>query len=102
MCPSKSYEAAAEWAERDATLPARSATALRGDDAAEFGRSVVARALGRPSIDPGAKPGEQAPRRQVRLPRAVSDQIDRIAAIQGRSASDVMREAITTYVERAS
>ena len=72
MCPSKSYEAAAEWAERDATLPARSATALRGDDAAEFGRSVVARALGRPSIDPGAKPGEQAPRRQVRLPRAVS------------------------------
>ncbi|MFD6897248.1 hypothetical protein ACFWB0_22245 [Rhodococcus sp. NPDC060086] len=38
-------------------------------------------------------------RRQVRLPQAVSEQVDTIAAVQGRRAAEVMREAITLYVQ---
>ena len=91
---------AAEWAERDMVLPTNSTTALRGDDAAAFGRGVLARAVGRPALDPDAARGEYSPRRQVRLPRALSDDIDELAAAQGRAASSVMREAIADYVDR--
>jgi hypothetical protein len=42
-------------------LPKNSRTALRGDQAADYGRSVLERAFGgRPSIDPDAAPGEHA------------------------------------------
>ena len=90
------YADAAEWAERDMVLPTNSTTALRGDDAAAF----LARAVGRPALDPDAARGEYSPRRQVRLPRALSDDIDELAAAQGRAASSVMREAIADYVDR--
>lgn len=46
------YTAAAEWAEREMTLPRDSATAVRGDQAAAYGRSVLARTTGdQPIID---------------------------------------------------
>jgi hypothetical protein len=57
----KDYHAAAIWAEHDMTLPKNSRTALRGKPAADFGRSVLDRALGgRPSIDPNAAPGQRS------------------------------------------
>jgi len=57
MSTEKEYAAVAEWAERDMRLPENSATALRGEPAAAYGRSVLERAFGgRPSIDPAAGP----------------------------------------------
>lgn len=99
----KNYDEAADWAEHEMTLPENSKTARRGA-AAEAGRALLARAhAGRPSLDPQAKPGEESPRRQVRLPLAVSEQVDALAAAQGRRAAEVMRDAITMYVnEHAS
>ncbi len=71
----KNYDEAADWAEHEMTLPENSKTARRGAAAAEAGRALLARAhAGRPSLDPQAKPGEESPRRQVRLPLAVSEQ----------------------------
>ncbi|MET3642796.1 hypothetical protein ABIC73_004399 [Prescottella equi] len=100
----KNYDEAADWAEHEMTLPENSKTARRGAAAAEAGRALLARAhAGRPSLDPQAKPGEESPRRQVRLPLAVSEQVDALAAAQGRRAAEVMRDAITMYVnEHAS
>ncbi len=96
----KDYAAAAAWAEHEMVLPVDSTTALRGEAAAAFGRGMVARAVGRPALDPAAAAGEHSPRRQVRLPRALSDDVDQLAATQGRTAAEVMREAITDYLTR--
>lgn len=96
----KDYDDAARWAEDDMVLPHNSTTARRGADAAAAGRALLARAhAGRPSLDPQAEPGTESPKRQVRLPQAVSEQVDTIAAAQGRRAAEVMREAITLYVQ---
>jgi len=46
MSTKKDYTAAAEWAEHEMTLPRNSATAVRGEEAAAYGRSVLERALG--------------------------------------------------------
>ncbi|MEF9411295.1 MULTISPECIES: hypothetical protein [Rhodococcus] len=100
MTKKKTYEDAARWAEDDMVLPENSKTARRGSAAAEVGRALLARAhAGRPSLDPHAEPGTESPRRQVRLPIAVSEQVDAIAQAQGRRAAEVMREAITLYVK---
>lgn len=95
----KNYDELAEWAERDMTLPVASKTAKRGKAAAEAGRELLRRSSGRPSLDPEAKPGVYAPRRQVRLPESVSLSVDAIALHEGRKASEIMREAITEYVK---
>ncbi|WP_211841778.1 ribbon-helix-helix protein, CopG family [Rudaeicoccus suwonensis] len=64
-------------------------------------RARVARAgsPGRPRLDPAEGGSGQSPRRQVRLPRVLSDEVDRLAAAQGRDASSVMRDAIAEYVQ---
>lgn len=91
--------AAAAWAEHDMTLPARSKTVLRGTAAAEHGRAALARASGgRPSIDPMARPGQHARNRQVRLPAEVDQQLQLLAERQHRTASAVMRDAVTEYL----
>lgn len=92
------HQALSEWAENEMTLPTNSTTALRGADAAAAGRALLERAGGgRPPLDPNAQPGEESPRRQVRLPKPLSDSVDAIAARQGRRPADVMREAIAAY-----
>ncbi len=91
------HQALSEWAENEMTLPKNSTTALRGGDAAAAGRALLERAGGRPPLDPNAQPGEESPRRQVRLPKPLSDSVDAIAAQQGRRPADVMREAIAAY-----
>jgi hypothetical protein len=95
----KDYAAAAEWAEHDMRLPENSSTALRGEPAAAYGRSVLERALGgRPSIDPAAGPGEHSRVRQVRLPQALNAELDAVAQQQHRTASEVLRDAIAEYL----
>jgi hypothetical protein len=95
----KDYDAAAEWAEHDMTLPQDSKTALRGEDAAAFGRDLIERSRGgRPSIDPEAKPGETSPVRQVRLPRALDADLVAFAEHNHRKPSEVMREALIEYL----
>ena len=94
----KDYSTAAQWAERDMTLPKSSRTALRGE-AATYGRSVVERALGgRPSIDPEAGPGQHARVRQVRLPGSMDDGLTTLAEQQRRTTSDVLRDALAEYL----
>ena len=98
--PAKDYDAAARWAEYSMVLVKNSPTALRGDAAAAYGRSVLQRAAGRRGLDGTAEPGEPSPRRQVRLPRSVSDRVDRLAAARGCTPSEIMRDAITSYVQQ--
>lgn len=91
------YHQLADWAEspdRDFD-PDRAVT---GAAAAKAGQDLLRKVGGRPSIDPNAPAGGHSPRRQVRLPRDISDRLDQLAANQKRSPSDVMREAISTYV----
>lgn len=99
MATDKDYQAAADWAEHEMRLKPHSTTARRGAAAGEFGRELVERALaGRPSIDPGARPGEHARKRQVRLSADVDRQLDALASVQHRSASAIMRDALTDYL----
>jgi hypothetical protein len=92
------YHELAEWAESpDRELHPEKA--LRGRQAAEASRELLRRAGGRPSIDSDPDATGAAPRRQVRLPRNVSTRLDNCAAEQGRRASDIMRDAITTYLD---
>lgn len=95
----RDYQAAADWAEREMRLRPDSPTARRGASAAQHGSEALARALGgRPSIDPTAGPGEHARKRQVRLPADVDRQLDALASAQHRSASAVLRDALTDYL----
>jgi Ribbon-helix-helix protein, copG family len=91
------YHKLAEWAESDdrEIHPDR---ALRGRKAAEASRELLRRAGGRPSIDTDPDATGAAPRRQVRL-RSLNTRLDDLAAEQGRSASDIMRDAIATYLD---
>ena len=47
---SKDHTAAADWVERDMTLPRNSTSALRGRAATDFGRDLLAKAGGRPPL----------------------------------------------------
>lgn len=96
------YDALSDWAENEMTLPAKSATAKRGRDAAAAGRALLDRVGGRPSLDPTAEPGTVSPARQVRLPAHLDARIDAIAAQQGRSRSEVLRDAAAEYADAHS
>ena len=91
------YDKLADWAESDE----REIHPDKGQSGAQSKaatRELLRRAGGRPSVDPNAKPGAHAPRRQVRLPRELSDRVDDLAKSENRSASDLMRDAINQYV----
>lgn len=95
----KGHQAAANWAEEHMTLKPNSTTALRGEDAAAFGRDLLERATGgRPSIDPKARAGQHSPVRQVRLPAEVNEQLAALAKAQHRRPSDVIRAALADYL----
>lgn len=99
MTTKRNDQAAADWAEHDMTLPARSKTALRGVAAAEHGRTALERAcVGRPSIDPAAMPGQHARNRQVRLPASLDQQLRALADQQQRTPSAVVRDAVAEYL----
>ncbi|MGL4175074.1 MAG: CopG family ribbon-helix-helix protein [Dermatophilaceae bacterium] len=95
------YDALSEWAERGMTIDADEPTILRGESATAFGREMLERAgVGRPRLDPTEAVTGRSPRRQVRLSQALSDRVDKLAATQGRAASEVMRDAISDYLDR--
>lgn len=60
--PEKNYDEAAEWAEHEMTLLKNSKTALRDDEAADFGRKLVERSGGDGPVDPPSR--RQHPRSQ--------------------------------------
>lgn len=62
-----------------------SAHALYGQAAAAYGRAPLERAgVGRPRLEPTEDVTGRSPRRQVRPPQALSDDVDHLAAAQGR------------------
>lgn len=93
------YHALADWAESDApTIHPDKGTS--GPQSQAAAHELLRRAGGRPSVDPAATPGEHSPRRQVRLPRRISDRVDELAGADNRSPSDLMRDAIVAYVNQ--
>jgi Ribbon-helix-helix protein, copG family len=98
-----------EWAEGDIRPDFTHPSSLHGAEAAASGRALMEAALGgpealtralggRPHLDPAARPGTRSPVRNVRLPQQMSEQLDRLAQAQGRNASDVIRDALTSYL----
>lgn len=101
---------AARWAEQEMILPARSATALRGEAAAAHGRSLLEDAMGGPEAVERAvrgrktlgrhRPAGRSPKRQATLP----EELDRrgLAFIEAGGAHDysaLMRTALAEYLD---
>lgn len=88
------YNRLADWAQSDAPVihPSRG---ISGDAAAAAGADLLRRA-GRPSLE---ESGATSPRRQVRLPESLSKRVDALAEADGRTPSELMREAIADYVD---
>lgn len=97
------------WAESDAFEIPTSAEILVGADAEHEARATIEdlvgaerldRAInrgGRPSLD-GRSGSGPSPKRQVRLPRDVDDRLMARAAAEHREVSELLREAIITYL----
>jgi hypothetical protein len=93
------YREMATWAESEMDFDPDAPGVLYGEQAAQAGRDMIARALGgRPSIDPQAVPGQHAKNRTVRLPGALDAGLIAVAAQQNRRPSDVLRDAVTEYI----
>lgn len=92
---SEDYSAAADWAERDVTLPRNSTSARRGQAAADFGRDLLAKAAGRPPL-----PEDQrlATTVQVRLTAAEKRELNELADRLGLKPSALARDALHAYV----
>ncbi len=98
-----------EWAENLETLP-ESATVQIGHGI-EPGRAILEaalgsskaldRALGRPSLNGQAGTGK-SPVRHVRIPRDLDALLIQRAAAEERKPSEVVREALASYLKKAS
>jgi hypothetical protein len=87
------------------TGPATSPPAMIGEPSWFDVRSCVRHNVrmvsrGRPKLDPSA--GTHSPRIAIRLPDRVRTQVARRAAEEGRSVSDVVRSAVTSWVGEPS
>jgi len=110
MRSEQDYQAAADWAEHEMDLSqATGGTVHHGAAAAAHGRALLEQAFGgadeldkavrgRPSIDPDAGPGKHSRVRQVRLPAVQNEQLDALAASEGRRPSAVIRDAVAEYL----
>ena len=95
------WDAMAEWAESDDvfTRPAQAATRT-GEEARAAGREILERFAGRPNVGHTHAQGKgSSPRRQVRLPEAINNQLDTYAAETGQTASQVIRDALENFFE---
>ncbi len=100
-----------EWAESDAGLIPHGARVVRstGDGAGRAlienalgGADTLTRALGgRPALD-GQTGGGASPKRQVRLPRDLDALLTERAEVEHRKPSDIMRDALSAYLKKAS
>lgn len=97
------------WAEGLGELP-ETTEVLRGNgvdsgqallEAALGSPEAVERAVGRPSLSGSTRHGH-SPVRQVRLPHDLDEALIKRAAEEHRRPSEVVREALTEYLRRAS
>jgi hypothetical protein len=97
-------DALAAYAESDDAaqdIEAARGHALRGDDAAEHGRALLARG-GRPGLGQERATGRgSSPKRQVRLPATLNARLDDYAASHDTTPSAVIRCALDDYFARA-
>jgi Ribbon-helix-helix protein, copG family len=101
--------ALAKWAE-DPTTWNTPEGVLRGDAAAAYGRSVleaagvdvvsVERAAGRPRVGrrDSAPKGIRSPRVNVSISQTQDQLLDQLVRDRGRSRSELVREALDTYL----
>ncbi|RIJ71021.1 hypothetical protein D1871_15990 [Nakamurella silvestris] len=109
MRTEQEYAELAEWAETVDPAAIKGGTVRRGKAAATHARALLEaaaggpeqlrQAVGRPSIDPQAAPGQQSRVRHVRLAGADDQAIDDIAAAQNRTPSAIIRDAVAEYVK---
>jgi Ribbon-helix-helix protein, copG family len=104
--------ALAKWAEDSTTWTAPKGV-LRGDAAAAYGHSVleaagvdvaaVERAAGRPRVGrrDSAPKGIRSPRVNVSISLTQDQLLDQLARDLGRSRSELVREALDTYLRHA-
>ncbi len=104
--------ALATWAEDPATWTEPKGV-LRGDAAAAYGRSVleaagvdlaaVERAAGRPRVGrrDSAPKGVRSPRVHVAISLTQDQLLDQLAHDRGQSRSELVREALDTYLSHA-
>ncbi|PZS30875.1 MAG: hypothetical protein DLM58_12915 [Pseudonocardiales bacterium] len=104
--------ALAKWAEDPTTWSAPRGV-LRGDGAVAYGRSLleaagvdiaaVERAAGRPRVGPrdSAPKGVRSPRVNVSISLTQDQLLDQLAHAHGRTRSDLVREALDTYLSHA-
>lgn len=85
------------WAESDEPVTIEGRT-LTGKDAANAGRQALAKA-GRPTLGEENAIGHgRSPRRQVRLDRQTNERLDSYAKHHGKTASQVIREALEEFL----
>lgn len=111
--PKEHYDALAAWAESYTPTLDPTNPPLRGADAAAAGRAMLEAATeddpaareqvrraargGRPSLDPQT-PGQVSPQWQVRAPRSLDTAMRAQAKAEGRSLSDLVRDAANQYL----
>lgn len=99
------YQRLADWAENDPEFfdALRSAHVIEGTDATRHeAAEMIKAARGRPSLgEEQAKGRGRSPRRQVRLPEELNRKLDVFAAEHERTPSEVMREALESYLSAA-
>ncbi len=73
---------------------------LTGAEAQAATRDLLARVGGRPNVGHRRAQGKgNSPRRQVRLPENINQQLDTYAAETGQTASQVIRDALENFFE---
>lgn len=88
------------WAESDG--PVDDGFTL-GDGEARRLADRTMRMAGRPALGSRRATGEgRSPRRQVRLPRELNDELDRFARRTDTTPSEVIRDAVGEYIGRRS
>lgn len=88
-----------EWAENLETLP--ESTTVQIGHGSEPGRAILEAALGRPSLNGQAGTGK-SPVRHVRLPSDLDALLIQRAAAEERKPSEVVREALASYLKKTS
>lgn len=89
-------------------LPAKPGTVRRGPEAAEAARTALLAATSTTSLDdatriavgrPSLGHEGRAPVVRARVPQALKDQVQGLAAAQHRKESEIIRDALTAYLQ---
>lgn len=90
------------WAESDAAIDAlANSPAPRETAEGNIGLEIF-RQAGRPRLDGNRSKAGRSPRRQVRLPDDLSTALDTYADQHDMKASEVMRQALSRFLEEES